>query len=140
MHQTLPDEVKPPRGWPLFLAGAVLFVLGPIGYVIQFEQAHFTTPWYLPILSTLGVLLMAASVFRSWSVLRTIGVVVFALICGLEWFVFAVATKTPPYAGPAIAGARTPAFSAKLADGQTFTDRDLARGTPTILLFYRGHW
>jgi peroxiredoxin len=51
-----------------------------------------------------------------------------------------VAMKSPAYTGPATPGAQVPAFVAKLADGNPFTQKDLQRGTPTVLLFYRGHW
>ena len=33
-----------------------------------------------------------------------------------------------------------PAFATSLADGKSFTEKDLATGIPTVLLFFRGRW
>jgi peroxiredoxin len=33
-----------------------------------------------------------------------------------------------------------PSFTATLADGATFSNKDLQNGKPAILLFFRGHW
>jgi hypothetical protein len=52
----------------------------------------------------------------------------------------AVGVKNPAYTGPAVAGQKVPAFAAILADGTPFTEKDLAQGNSTILLFFRGRW
>lgn len=128
-----------PRGWPLFLAGFLLFLIGPAVYFVAFSMARLTTPWYLPILSTLGVLLMTASLVRRFGILRSIGLAFFMLFCGLQWFMFLVISLNPTYQGPA-PGVAIPAFDAKLADGSTFSNADLEDGKPAVLVFYRGHW
>src|SRR4029079_7110357 len=128
-----------PRGWPLFLAGFLLFLVGPAIYAYQFSNAHLTTPWYLPLLSTLGVVLMLASLVRRMSILRSIGFVLFLAFCGLQWFMFLHVAVNPPYEGPAKPGAKVPEFAAKRADGASFSNADLSTGKATALVFFRGH-
>ena len=102
------DHVEPekpaieaaPRGWPLFLAGSLLFVLGPVGYYVQLRSRNLGAPWYLPILSTLGVVLMILALRRRGGVLRVLGVAFFAVVCGLEWFAPG-RHENPAYTGPA---------------------------------------
>jgi hypothetical protein len=130
----------PPRSWPLFLSGVLLFVLGPAIYFVQISLGHLDMPWHLPVLAAVGVLFMAASVLQRRGVWRSVGLVLFALICGLEWYLVLVAGKTPPYDGPAKVGYKVPEFAATYADGRAFTNKDLEDGKPTVLLFYRGHW
>ena len=125
--------------WPLFLLGVVLFVLGPIIVFVQFRIHDRTTPWHVPILATLGIVLMAASFWQRGGIIRGIGLFVFVALCGLEWFMLLVAMKTPVYAGPQ-KGQQAPAFATKLANGTAFSDGDLAKGERTVLVFYRGHW
>lgn len=142
------DEIEPgkpaieaaPRGWPLFLAGGLLFVLGPLGYYVQIRSRNLGAPWYSPILSTFGVVLMILAVRRRGGVPRVLGVALFAFVCGLEWFTLLVATKSPAYTGQAQPGRMFPAFTATSADGKPFTENDLDNGNPTVLVFYRGRW
>jgi cytochrome oxidase Cu insertion factor (SCO1/SenC/PrrC family) len=51
-----------------------------------------------------------------------------------------VGTMTPLYTGPAEIGRRIPKFTTTLADGTPFTEKDLERGNPTVVLFFRGRW
>jgi hypothetical protein len=94
----------------------------------------------VPILATVGVLLMALSVWQRRGILRWIGLVLFVLLCGFEWFTLVVGTKTPNYDGPARRDHQVPAFATTLADGKSFTDNDLQKGIPTVLVFFRGRW
>jgi hypothetical protein len=129
-----------PRRWPLFLAGVLLFLAGPILYVVQFSQGQLWMPWYVPVLATIGVLFMIASVWQRRGVLRSLGLVAFLLLCEMEWYLVLVATKTPAYTGPAQPGTKVPAFAATLADGTAFTNDDLEKGVDTVLVFFRGRW
>ena len=132
---------QPSRRLPLFLVGALFFLAGPIGVAIQFiVLRHLTTPWYLPVLSTLGVALMAASVWQRGGVVRSVGLAFFALVCGLQWAMITFAMRTPEYTGPAQVNQKAQPFRASRADGRSFTQGDLAAGKATVLLFYRGHW
>src|SRR5262249_38607275 len=130
----------PPRRPAYFLSGVVLLLLGPLLYILQFMQKQLVVPWYAPILGTLGVLLMLLSVWRRPGVLRIAGLFLFVLFCGFEWYFVAVASKLPAYAGPAQANRKIPSFATSLANGTTFTDKDLQNGTPTVLTFFRGRW
>jgi hypothetical protein len=134
-------NAQPPRRWPLFLLGFLLIVLEPVLYVIQFSlQRIDVMPWYLPGLTSAGILLMAASAWQRRGILRIGGLILFLVVCGLQWFFFVVVAKTPVYTGPAQVGKKLPAFATTLADGVSFTERDLESGSSTVMLFYRGHW
>jgi hypothetical protein len=126
--------------WPVFIAGVLLFLVGPGIYVAQFRLKHLHTPWYVPILATLGVLCMAVSVMQRRGMVRTIGLILFTLLCGLEWFATLKATLSPPYAGPAVAGQKIPNFTTALAGGAEISSQDLAKGKNSVLIFYRGRW
>lgn len=129
------------RSSPLFLLGVPLFVLGPLIYFVQLQIPRFDIPWYVPIFSTLGVVLMAISVWHHRGILRSVGLAVFVVLCGLEWTFFMVLTRTPPYTGPAQVGSKLPGFTATLADGTTsFRNTDLDSDKRTVMLFYRGRW
>jgi hypothetical protein len=128
------------RRLPLFLIGILLFLLGPAIYVIRFSSQIMETPWYAPILATVGVLFLIASVAQRPGVARMIGLVLLVAVCALEWFMVLVAFKAPPYTGPGVPGQMVPAFATTRADGTEFSNRDLAKGMSTVLLFFRGRW
>jgi hypothetical protein len=130
----------PPRRWPFFLLGVLLFILGPAVYAVQFSLKHLGMPWYLPILATLGVLFMLVSVWQRRGLLRSGGLVLFVLLCAAEWFLALIATRAPVYQGPAQPGRPVPAFATTLADGKAFSNQDLEKGIPTVLVFFRGRW
>jgi len=141
MQQPQTSIASPPkRRWPLFLIGVLLFLIGPAIYTAQLGAKHLGLPWYLPVLSAVGVILMIASVRQRRGVIRIAALVLFLLVCGFEWYFVFVATRTPEYTGPAKPQAKVPAFTTKLADGKPFTDKDLQSGVPTLLVFFRGHW
>src|SRR5437870_2104247 len=89
----------PPRRWPLFLLGIALFVLGPAIYVLQFFLHSLRVPWHVPVLASLGVVLMVVSVRRRPGVVRMIFLALFVLVCAFEWFFVLIATRSPEYAG-----------------------------------------
>jgi hypothetical protein len=126
--------------WTLFLAGIALFVLGPVWFVAQYRLKNLGPTWYVPVLSSAGVLLLILSVLRRRGIVRMIFLVLFTMVCGFEWFAFTVATRSPAYTGPAQPGRKVPQFAARLADDTPFTAAELEKGTPTVMVFYRGHW
>lgn len=141
MATTPSSTSAPPRGWPLFLLGVVVFLLGPIANAVQLLVLHWTVmPWLSLGLVSAGVLLMVLSLVQRFSILRTLGTVLFALPAGMMWLFLLVLARTPHYDGPAQVGAKLPEFETKLADGSTFRNADLAGAGGTIFLFFRGHW
>ena len=142
---TLPNPCRLPQfrdraAFPLFFAGVALIMLGPVWYVVQIRLKNLGPAWYVPILSTAGVMLLIASVWRRRGIVRTVFLMLFAIVCGFEWYVFSVAARSPAYAGPAQPGRKVPQFAARLADGTPFTSAELERGAWAVLVFYRGHW
>jgi hypothetical protein len=135
-----PAPVSRTRHWPIFLLGMLLILLGPVAYAVQINAKHLTTPWYVPILASIGVALMIVSIWRRRGVVRLILLVFFALVCGLEWQMLLVAFRSSVYHGPAQPGRAVPEFKASYADGTPFTEKDLSKGTATVLVFYRGRW
>jgi hypothetical protein len=136
----VPSPAPSPPRRPWFLVGVIVFFLGIGAYVIQFRLKQFVTPWYAPVLATLGVALMGVSVWQRRGILRSIGLALFVLLCGFEWFLLLVATRTPAYTGPAQPGQKMPAFATTLADGRAFTNHDLENGSGSVLVFFRGRW
>ena len=139
MENQLPPE-RPPRGLPLFWLGVLLFVAGPVTSFVLLGMKWLVSPWYLPVLATLGALCMVASVVQRGGIVRTVATVVFVLLCGLEWFFVAHVIKTPAYTGPAQPGQKLPEFAATYADGRPFTTASLEDGHRTAMLFFRGRW
>lgn len=128
------------RRWPLFLGGFILFLLGPAIYALQIWLGKLGMPWHVPILASMGVLLMACSVLQRGGIIRGLGLALFIVLCGLEWMFVLVLSRTPAYAGPVERGQKLPAFATTLADGRAFTDDDLTKGDFTMMVFYRGRW
>jgi hypothetical protein len=127
------------RSW-LWL-GVGLFVVSFASYFVQALLFKFlVTPWYMPILFTLGVLAALVSVRqrRTWP--RVITFLVLALLCAGEWYFILSISRLPEYTGPVQVAKKIPAFSTTFADGKSFTEKDLQKGIPTVLVFYRGHW
>jgi hypothetical protein len=134
------ETTSKPRGWPLFLVGFLILITGIVIYGVQFSQGHLITPWFVPILGTIGVLVMMLAYLRCHRVWCGILTMLFLGLCGLEWFMLLQLSLLPAYTGPAHPGAALPTFSATLADGKEFSNSALESGKPSILLFFRGHW
>lgn len=129
------------RRWPLFWIGIALFVAGPALMFVQVGLLKYLgMPWYPPVLASLGVVCLAAWAWQKRGVWRAAVVVPFALLCGAEWFMTFVVSRTPTYAGPAQPGHELPEFTAQLADGKPFTPSVLTDGRTSVLVFNRGRW
>jgi hypothetical protein len=126
------------RGY--FLAGIGVCLLGPVLYVLQYSLKQLIVPWYVPGLTTAGVLLLLGCVARRVSVPRVIVLGLLAATAAFEWYVLAVPMALPAYAGPARPGQKIPTFRSTLANGGAFTDKDLQKGRPSVLVFFRGRW
>jgi hypothetical protein len=135
-----PPVVARTRCVPWFSIGVLLALL-PIGaYMLQMQLLHvLSVPWYVPILATVGVIMMLVSVVRKRGVVRIIFLVLFTALCSFEWW-FMAFSKNPAYAGPAAVGKKIPAFSTMLADGTPISETELEKGIPTAIVFFRGRW
>jgi len=131
-----------PQRYPgrLFLAlGLGLAALGIVGYIVQIWAQRLTTPWYTPVLATLGVILVSVALWQRFGVWRVLGLVLVVLLAGLEW-TFLLMVRLPAYAGPVAVGKPFPAFTTTRADNTPFTQRDLEGGQNHVLVFFRGRW
>jgi hypothetical protein len=138
---TTPAATARNTGRLWFWLGIAATLLGIAVYFVQFMvlKQLGSTPWYAPVLATLGAALVFLSVRERRTVPRLVGLVLLLLLAGLQWYFFLSFTKLPQYAGPS-AGERIPPFQTTLASGEPFTNIDLASGTPTVLVFFRGRW
>jgi hypothetical protein len=139
MEPRTPVTAKSRGRWLYLLGGAVL-LLGIAAYAVQFSMKHLTTPWYVPILGTIGVILLIVGFLQRPTILRGLGLVLLSALCAFEWYALLSFSRVPAYTGATKAGGQIPAFSATLADGHVFTDADFRTGKPNVLLFYRGRW
>jgi hypothetical protein len=129
------------RGRLWLWLGIGLFLLGFALYFVQaFQFKHLVTPWYMPILFTLGVFLALVSLRQRPTWTRVIAFVLLALLCAGEWFFILSISRLPEYTGTVEVKKKIPEFSTTFADGRSFTEKDLQKGTATLLVFYRGHW
>jgi hypothetical protein len=140
MVSVAPPQVRSRGRW-LWLFGIGLLILGVAGYVYQLmAMKQITTPWYVPILGTIGVMLMLVGFGMRPTITRGLGVAVVALLCAFQWYALIVLAAVPPYTGPVQASQPIPAFTTALADGRPFTDQDLREGRRSVLVFFRGRW
>lgn len=126
------------RVW-VVLANLAMFG-GLLAMVVQFfVLKHLDVPWYMAVLGTLGAVLIAVAMFQRRSLFRGLALALFVALTALEWYTLVVLVRLPAYAGPARVGEPIPEFTTTLADGSSFSDRDL-RGDPAVLVFFRGRW
>jgi hypothetical protein len=109
--------------------------------VLLFGPGLLHTPWYSPILASVGTVLIALSIVRRRTVWRIIALVVIGLFTIGEWWFLLSYSRLPAYAGPVSAEQPFPEFApASLADGTPFTRDDLVGKKNTVLVFFRGFW
>ena len=121
-------------------SGIALCILSIGLVIVQYSVRLLIVPWYAPVLTTLGALLVIFSFSRRRTVVRLIAAGLLAILAGLEWQFLTSSSKLPEYRGPARAGQSIPPFATMLADGTSFTDDDLRDNRPTVLVFFRGRW
>src|SRR5262249_32258402 len=127
-------------GRSFLLLGVFVAVAGPVlMFLLTFAAKILITPWYAPVLGTLGVALIILALVRSRSIRRWTAMLIFTLFVAFQWWAL-FAMRTPPYTGPVNAGEPFPAFATTLADGSTFTQDDLKGNQNTVMIFFRGHW
>src|SRR5947208_874529 len=117
MTTTSSPPVKRQHPGRAYLAlGLGLVVLGIAGYVVQIRMMRLFTPWYTPILATLGVLFVIVSLWQQRSVWRILGLILVVLVAGFEW-TFLLALRLPAYSGPVAVDQPFPGFATVRADG-----------------------
>jgi FtsH-binding integral membrane protein len=127
------------RGRALLLLGVGLVVLGVFAYVAQIALQRLTTPWYMPALATLGVLLVMISLRERLTFWRVFTLISVALLAAGEWGML-YALRLPRYTGPITLGRPFPPFETSRADGATFSQSDLVGSRNNALIFFRGRW
>src|SRR4051794_526931 len=95
----------PPQvtGRSLLISGMAVAALGLIAYIVQVSMGRLTTPWYLPVSATLGVILIVASLRHKRGLWRTLALLLVLLLAGFEWM-FVLALRLPAYSGPIAVG------------------------------------
>jgi hypothetical protein len=123
----------------LLIMGVSLAVLGVIAYAVQISLRRLTAPWYMPVLATLGVVLVIMSVWERRTLWRALALIAVGLVAAGEWGML-FAFRLPPYTGPIVVGRPFPAFETSRADGTTFSQADLAGSRNNVFVFFRGRW
>lgn len=139
----MPRSVTPDRagstGRLLLALGVALPLLGIAGYVVQSSLRDLSAPWYVPVLATLGLVLVIVSLYVRRTKWRVIGLVFVAFLTLGEWATLFM-MRLPPYSGPVAIGQPFPSFTTLTSDGARFTERDFAGEQNTVLVFFRGRW
>jgi hypothetical protein len=138
---TTPSKITAPRsaGRAFLLLGIATAAAGIAAYAAQVLLAQrLFTPWYLPILGTLAVLLLLLALWRRVTVWRIVVLVPVLLLAAGEWFM--LVGGLPPYTGPVAVNQPFPAFATTLADGTPLTQADLRGKQGTVMVFFRGRW
>src|SRR5262245_43289816 len=126
-------------GRSLLWLGLGVVVAGIAVYTAQIMAHRLKSPWYLPYATTLGVALVAMSLWQARSVWRVLALLLVAVIAGGAWTLI-LGTRLPPYTGPVAVGGPFPAFQTVRAEGTSFTERDLQGDKDSIMVFFRGRW
>ncbi len=120
--------------------GILALVLGLGAYAVQLAFHGMAVPWYAPLLGTLGSALAGVAALRRRTVTRFAVFGLLVLLTALEWAFLLVFSRLPAYQGPVQVGRPVPDFEAAAAAGGVVSARDLRRGTPSVLVFFRGRW
>src|SRR5579864_6419659 len=89
---------RPGRSW--LLLGVLVAIAGPVvNILLMFAARILITPWYAPLLGTLGLALIILALLRSRSLWRWTSVVFVTLLVAFQWWVV-LAMRTPAYTGP----------------------------------------
>jgi hypothetical protein len=142
LNASADSKIQPhPKNGRLFLGMGILSAaLGPVIYAVQFHNHNLGSPWYVPALATLGVVLIALAAGQSRSVWHHIAAGLATLFATFVWLMYWVVLAAPSYSGSVEIGRAFPNFETKLAGGRGFSQMDLQSEQDTILLFFRGRW
>jgi len=119
-------------------AGIVLAILGPVAYALLIWDGRLFTPWSVPIVGTLGVVLVFTALAYARSVVRVLALVLVGVLAAGEWTLLLKFARLPAYAGPVEVGKPLPPFETRLADGSRFEPANFTGKQNTLLVFFRG--
>jgi hypothetical protein len=139
MSYSLETKSRPRPGRGLLWLGLAIVLASVAVYAAQVMAHRLKSPWYLPYATTLGVALVAVSLWQARTVWRVLALLLVAVIAGGTWMLI-LGTRLPPYTGPVAVGRPFPAFQTARADGTPFTDRDLQGDKDSVMVFFRGRW
>jgi hypothetical protein len=120
------------------LLGLALAVLGVLGYAAQLSMRQLSTPWYLPVSATIGVIAIVFALWQKRSVWRILALLLVGLLATAEWGIL-LGSRRSPYNGPVETGKPFPAFATMQANGDSFTHNNL-KGEHSVLVCFRGRW
>jgi 4-amino-4-deoxy-L-arabinose transferase-like glycosyltransferase len=120
--------------------GLLALLVGPLLYFVQLRASVLIAPWYVPLLATLSLGLVAVALVRSRSVWRWVTAALCTFFAAAEWVMLLVLLSAPAYTGHAKAGQPFPAFTTTLANGSTFDQERLKGDKNTVMVFFRGRW
>lgn len=138
--QPAPTAKRRYPGRLFLMLGLFALLAGPVLFALLVSSKVLVAPWYVPILATLAVALVAWSLVQSRTIWRWGVAGVATLFAAFVWLVMLVGMATPPYTGPATVGQAFPSFETRLASGESFQQGDLKGDKSTILVFFRGRW
>ncbi|MBI3411968.1 MAG: hypothetical protein HY040_26860 [Planctomycetes bacterium] len=125
----------------LLWLGIVAAIAGIVAFGVLTMALHILhTPWYTPVLGTIGAALVLCALMRRRSVTRFVVQFLSLVLAALEWWFVTFYVVLPHYSGPVAVGQSFSEFSAELADGTPFTRADLSGSKNTVLVFFRGWW
>lgn len=119
--------------------GLVVTAGGIIAYAVQLFNHRLVTPWYMPLLATVGAALIARSLWRRRTLWRVLAMLLVTLAAAGEWMML-LGMRLPDYAGPVAAGRAMPDFTSARASGGPLTHRDLVGDQNHLFVFFRGRW
>src|SRR4051794_6795167 len=124
---------RPGRNLPAL--GVGLSLLGVAAYVVQMLTGRLVAPYYLPAAATLGLALVAISLWQARTLWRVLALLPVLPIAAVSWMLV-LGTRAPAYDGPVRVGEPFPAFTTARADGTPFTEADLRGDRENVLVFF----
>jgi hypothetical protein len=140
--QTQTEVTPRSRGRAAFWWGTALCLLTIGAMIVQYAVLKLLfAPWYVPIAITLGAFLLLVSFVQRRTIVRFIFMALFLALAGFQWFMMAgPMSRLPVYEGAAKTSEHVPAFQTALADGRSFSDKDLGDSRANVITFFRGRW
>jgi hypothetical protein len=131
---------SPSRRGFLWLGVAFAVVGIPLYFVQLMALGRTDSPWYAPVMASLGVVMVFLALLRRASLGRWLVLSLMVALMAGEWWFLLRYVRLPAYNGPVSSGQPFPKFRAMRADGSNFANTNLIGDRTTALVFFRGHW